>query len=81
MSDLSRTVAKMNAAVDLMKSIPPEAWPVDDPTPEVSAEAGMVEVYAATNYGDEPARLTPEQAVEHAKAVLAAAEEARRHTD
>ena len=40
-------------------------------------EAGVVEVYAAHDHGQAPAFLTPDEAVDLARALLAAAEEAR----
>lgn len=44
-------------------------------------EAGTVEVYAAHDHGEASAMLTPDEAVDLARALLAAAEAARRHTD
>lgn len=40
-------------------------------------ETGVVEVYAAHDHGQAPAFLTPDEAVDIARALLAAAEEAR----
>ena len=40
-------------------------------------EAGVVEVYAAHDHGEASAFLTPDEAVDLARALLAAAEEAR----
>ena len=44
-------------------------------------ETGVVEVYVAHDHGEESAFLTPDDAVDLARALLAAAEKARRHTD
>ena len=41
-------------------------------------ESGVVEVYVAHDHGDASAFLTPDEAVDLARALLAAAEEARR---
>ena len=91
--DVSGDAALVSASVDLAETVAwLYGREPDGPAPNVHRgrtgeydqeavashpEAGVVEVYVAHDHGDASAFLTPDEAVDLARALLAAAEEAR----